>query len=48
MPHRVTLVRSRSAKEIDGFAFQLAAAFQPDAVRMVTPFDVERFFDCEL
>jgi hypothetical protein len=48
MPHRVTLVRSRSAREIDDFAFELAAAFHPEAVRMVTPFDVERYFDCEL
>lgn len=48
MPHSVTLVRARSAKEIDEIAFRLVVAFQPDAVKTITTFDVERFFDCEL
>jgi hypothetical protein len=48
MSHSVTLVRPRRADEIDELAFKLVADFQPDAVRMVTKFDVERFFDCEL
>lgn len=48
MSHRVPLVKARSSKEIDEIAFKIVQAFQPDAVRMVTKFDVERFFDCEL
>lgn len=48
MSHSVILVRPRSAKEIDEFALSLISAFQPDALKMVTKFDVERFFDCEL
>lgn len=48
MPHSVTLVRPRSGKEIEEFAVGLVAAFQPEALRTVTKFDVERFFDCEL
>lgn len=48
MPHSVTLVKARSAKEIEEFALSLVTTFQPDALRMVTKFDVERFFDCEL
>lgn len=48
MSHSVTQVRPRSAREIEELAFNLAANFQPNAVRMVTKFDVERFFDCRL
>jgi hypothetical protein len=48
MPHSVPLVKPRNAKEIDEFALGLVAAFQPGALRTVTKFDVERFFDCEL
>jgi Zn-dependent peptidase ImmA (M78 family) len=48
MSHSVPLVRPRSAKEIDDLAFDLIRAFQPDAIKMITKFDVERFFDCEL
>src|SRR3954467_11077639 len=48
MSHSVTLVSARSGKEIDEIAFKIVAAFQPEAVRMVTKIDVERFFDCEL
>jgi hypothetical protein len=48
MSHSVTKVRARSAKEIDELAFSIIVSFQPDAAKMVTKFDVERFFDCEL
>ena len=48
MSHSVTLVRPRSGKEIEAVAVSLIAAFQPDALKTVTKFDVERFFDCEL
>ena len=48
MTHSVSVVRPRTAKEIDELAFGLVASFQPEAVRLVTKFDVERFFDCEL
>jgi hypothetical protein len=48
MSHSVPLVKPRSAKEIEEITVDLIATFQPDALRMVCNFDVERFFDCEL
>jgi hypothetical protein len=48
MSHSVPLVSARSGKEIDEIAFKLVEAFQPNATRMVTKFDVEKFFEFEL
>lgn len=48
MSHSVPLVAARKGREIDEIAFGIIAAFQPDAVKMVSKFDVELFFDCEL
>lgn len=48
MSHSVPSVKPRSGKEIERIAFNVIEAFQPDAVRMITKFDIEVFFDCEL
>lgn len=48
MAHSVTLVRPRSAREIDDLALGLITTFQPTALKLVSKFDMERFFDCEL
>jgi len=48
MSHSVPLVAARRGKEIDDIAFKLVEAFQPDAVRMLTKFEVEKFFEFEL
>lgn len=48
MLHSVPLVMPRRGKEIDNIAFKLVEAFQPDAVKMLTKFDVEKFFEFEL
>jgi hypothetical protein len=48
MSHSVTLVRPRSAREIDDLALGLITTFQPTALKSVSRFDMERFFDCEL
>jgi hypothetical protein len=48
MSHSVPLVTARSGKEIDGIAYKLVEAFQPQAVRMLTWFDVERYMEFEL
>lgn len=48
MSYSVPLVTARSGKEIDGIAYKLAEAFQPEAVRMLTWFDVERYMEFEL
>lgn len=48
MSHSVPLVVGRKGKEIDDIAFKLVEAFQPDAVRMLKKFEVEKFFEFEL
>lgn len=48
MSHSVPLVAGRKGMDIDDIAFKLVEAFQPDAVRMVTKFEVEKFFEFEL
>jgi hypothetical protein len=48
MSHSVTLVSPRSAREIDDLALGLITSFQPIALKSVSKFDIERFFDCEL
>lgn len=48
MSYSVPLVTARSGKEIDEIAYKLVEAFQPEAVRMLTWFDVERFMELEL
>ncbi len=48
MSHSVPLVAARRGKEIDDIAFKLVEAFQPEAVRMLTKFEVEKFFEFEL
>ena len=48
MSHSVPLVTARSGKEIDEIAYRLVEAFQPEAVRMLTWFDVERYMEFEL
>lgn len=48
MSHTVPTVRPRRASEIEKIAYNIVAAYQPDAVKMITKFDVEVFFDCEL
>jgi len=46
--HSVPIAKARSGKEIDALALNLVKAFQPEVLRKVMAFDVERFFDCEL
>lgn len=48
MSHSVPLVRARSIKEIEDIAYKLVEDFQPDAVKMISPFEVEKFFEFEL
>jgi hypothetical protein len=48
MSDSVPLVTARSGKEIDEIAFKLVEAFQPEAVGMLTWFDVERYMEFEL
>lgn len=48
MSHSVCKVRARSAEEIERLAFNIIEAFQPEAVKMVTKFDVESYFELEL
>lgn len=44
----VLKVRSRSAQEIENIACEVIKSSQPDALRMLTSFDVEGFFEFEL
>lgn len=48
MNHSVPLAKPRSGQEIDTLALCIVQAFQPEALKMPMPFEVERFFDCEL
>lgn len=48
MPLSVPLATARRGKDIDALALDLIKAFQPDVLKMVMSFDVERFFECEL
>jgi len=48
MSHSVPLVTARSSKEIDEIAYRIVEVFQPEAVRMLTWFDVERYMEFEL
>jgi hypothetical protein len=48
MAHRVPLAKARTGKQIEAIALEIVEGFQPEAAAMVTSFDVERFFDCEL
>jgi Zn-dependent peptidase ImmA (M78 family) len=46
--HSVPLAIGRKGKDIDSIAFEIVKAFQPNVVQMIIPFDVDRFFECEL
>ena len=48
MAHRVPLAEARSGEQIEAIASEIVQSFQPQAAVMVSAFDVERFFDCEL
>lgn len=48
MSHSVPEVTARKGVEIDEIAFALVEAFQPNAVKMLTKFEVEQFFEFEL
>lgn len=46
--HRVPLATARSGQEIDAVALHIVTAYQPEVLKTPMPFNVERFFDCEL
>lgn len=48
MSQRVPLASPRSGKKIDEIALRILKKFQPGALSKPTPFEIERFFECEL
>jgi hypothetical protein len=48
MARKVVLAIARSGHDIDAHAERIIKEFQPEVLGKIKPFDVERFFDCEL
>jgi len=48
LSQRVPIAKPRSGAEIDEIALRIIKKFQPEALHEPTPFEIERFFECEL
>lgn len=48
MSRRVVLANPRKGVDIDNIALNIIRRFQPEILDQPAPFDIERFFDCEL
>lgn len=48
MSRELVLANPRSGVEIDRIALRVVKTFQPEALEEPLPFDIERFFECEM
>lgn len=48
MTRKLVAASPRSGVEIDGIAMSIVKKFQPEALKEPMPFDIERFFECEM
>ena len=48
MSRKVIPAKPRSNADIEAFALSILRRYQPEALAKPTPFDIERFFECEL
>jgi hypothetical protein len=48
MPKEILIAKKRSGKDIDGIALAVVAKYQSEMLTSLQPFDVQRFFECEL
>lgn len=48
MSRKIVIASPRSGVEIDEIALRIIREFQPEVLNEPAPFDIERFFECEL
>lgn len=48
MSHKVVKVKGRSGIEIDNMALHIIRVLQPEILTRLQPFDIERFFECDM
>jgi len=48
LSRRIVIANPRSGRELERLALKIVKVFQPEILAEPGPFDIERFFDCEL